>query len=375
MTIAGCGGSGSTQQATTAAPSAASSDPTPIVSRPAPTISSAATPTAKPKPTATAAPIAAQTEANIPPDARYTLFCARIAGVGHIERARAIKEQLVAQTGLRDWYLQHTDEGSMLYLGYYRAIDTATPDPALQADAQRAQKDLAMVKAYRDQAGNRIFAGAIATALEQPDPEAPPEWSLLNTDPKYFWTVQESAFTDPSTRKSDALKRVQQIREAGFQAYYYHGESVSSVCVGLWPESAVENADAVEAAVPNAKRNERDYTLVVDSIGLPPDKLRQIAGDKTNVGLARAVKTLKDPTLIQTTKDFPHSTNTEYDRVRVERDGKIEYAPRPGMVVQIPRTKVAPANAPAVNGNEPDLRIIDPDAAQKLDQRLKGIDR
>lgn len=165
VAIAGCGGSGSTQQATSAAPSAASSDPTPIVSQPpsvARTSPAAAGPVASARPSSggNVAVSGSLPAPNIPADARFTLFCARIAGDGHIERARALKEQLVAQTGLRDWYLQHTADGTMLYLGYYRAIDTATPDPSLQADAQRAQKDLAMVKAYRDQAGNHIFAGA-----------------------------------------------------------------------------------------------------------------------------------------------------------------------------------------------------------------------
>lgn len=371
VAIAGCGGSGSTEQATASAPPAVKNDPTPIVSRPQQGATPGVATSAQRVQGATAEPAAP----NIPADARYTLFCARLEGDGHVARGRALKEQLTATTGLRDWYLQHTADGTLVYLGYYRAIDTATTDLTLQADAQRAQKDLAMVKQFRDQAGNRVFARAIFTPIEQPDPDAPPEWNLLNVDAKYFWTVQESAFTDPSLRKRAAVERVREIRNAGLQAFYYHGEGVSSVCIGLWPEAAVENAAAQQAAVPNAKRNEQDFKLFVDTIGLPPERLRQIAGNNANVGVARAVKVVKDSLLLQTTRDFPHSTNYEYDRIRVERNGKIEFDPRPGMVVQIPRVNVGPADQPAnaANANEPDLRLIDPDASRRLDQRLRGI--
>jgi hypothetical protein len=361
LTLTGCGGSGSTQQATSGAPPVARQDPTPIVSGPA-----------APSQGTSVAPQSPVAE-NIPAGARFTLFCARIEGAGNIERAIALKKQLVAQTGMIDWHMQHTADGTLLYHGYYRSIDINDRDLSLQADAQRAERDRTTVENFRDPSGNRVFARAIFTPIEQPDPDAPPEWNLKNVEAKWFWTVQESAYTDPSVRKQQAVLRVKDIRAAGLEAFYFHGEGVSSVCVGLWPQNAVENADVGKAKVPDAKENERDYKLVVDTIGLPADKLRQIAGDQGNVGIARAVKTIKDATLIQTTRDFPHFTNYEPDMVRVERNGKFEFVPRPGMVVQIPRQHLAPANAPDVNGNQPDLRAIDPDAANRLDRRLRGI--
>src|SRR3972149_8287156 len=92
-----------------------------------------------------------------PKGAQYTIFCARIAGDLHVERADRLKKELIASTGMKDWYAIHEAGQSLLYYGYYRSIN----DPKDSKETARAQADRQRIDQMADSMGNRPFSQAL----------------------------------------------------------------------------------------------------------------------------------------------------------------------------------------------------------------------
>src|SRR4051812_30493234 len=67
-------------------------------------------------------------------DAQWTLYCRAIAGPDHVARANAVKDDLVKNSQMKDWYVIHEDDQSVLYYGYYRS----TSDPKDSKESARA---------------------------------------------------------------------------------------------------------------------------------------------------------------------------------------------------------------------------------------------
>lgn len=172
-----------------------------------------------------------------PKDAQWTIYCATLAGDDHIAMAKALRKSLVERTGMRDWNVVTESGQSRLYYGFYRAIDD--PD---------AKRDRRKIDEMVDGAGERPFKACHFVQLNAPDPESPPEWNLVNAPPDKVWTLIIAAYKDHPDRKRAAVESVRDARARGEEAYYYHGESISNVCIGAWPDEAVleERVDAKE---------------------------------------------------------------------------------------------------------------------------------
>src|SRR5205085_9341649 len=127
---------------------------------------------------------------------------------------------------------------SVLYYGYYRAYN----DTNDLNESRRAQDDRAKLDKLQDAQGERPFASSIFVELTSPDPEAPAEWNLANA--KGYWSLQIAAYKDSPDRKKAAVDSVRAAREKGIEAYYFHGPTTSSVCIGCWPREAVKAQDA-----------------------------------------------------------------------------------------------------------------------------------
>ena len=190
----------------------------------------------KPGPANTAAP-----RGETPPaDAQYMIYCDVVRGPGHIQRAMELKQQLIRDTKRQNWHIIHSTDESTIYFGYYRTFEDADHDPQ---EVARAQADRRFIEGIMDGVGERRFKGSMFVPVASPDPEAPSEWNLANAPATGYWSLQVAAYQSSPDRKRAAVESVRDMRAHGIQAYYFHGDTISSVCVGLWPRSAIREQD------------------------------------------------------------------------------------------------------------------------------------
>ncbi|CAN5661130.1 hypothetical protein BH09PLA1_BH09PLA1_35390 [soil metagenome] len=312
-----------------------------------------------------------------PKDAQFTLYCADYTGPSHVDIANRMKQELIQNSGLRSWYIIHQEDRSTLFHGYYKELD----DAALKHDR-------AAIESLEDRQGNRVVRSAIAVSVDAPDPVAPPEWNLANVrhgelDLKHYWTLQIGAYKDDLKRKQAAVDAVRAARQAGIEAYYFHGDTVSSVCVGVWPEEALR-IDGMKrlpggrdmqtgGAVSAAGTDPDQQVLVAPGINVP-DNMRSAAA-RRNMSIAQPKITIVDPTMMEMKRRFPeHAVN---GLIELMNDGTGQRVARPSLVVEIP---LAEATGNAFNPPTPPpptdaVRALTPDAppASSGGGRLKSI--
>jgi hypothetical protein len=168
-----------------------------------------------------------------PPDAQWTILCDRVEGPAHVTEAGIRKSQLIQVSGMTDWYVIHSETDSTIYYGYYRALDNS-------GEKQRAESDRARIASLADRLGNPLVRGGILVPVTPADPVAPAEWNLLNTPKDAYWSIEIATFSGNARRKEDAVEMVHALRDQGEkQAYFYHGSTASSVCIGAWKREAV----------------------------------------------------------------------------------------------------------------------------------------
>lgn len=299
----------------------------------APAASGARKPAAKPKASEAAkAPPTDPNAAPLPPkDARWTLYCQAIHGPDHVDRAKAIKTRLVEASPLKDWYVIHQESESILYYGFYRSIN----DPKDKRESDRAQRDRkAIVESVQDTQGNAMFAQCFFVEAASPDPAAPPEWDLRNADG--YWSVEIGVYKDSPQRKQAAVEAVRAARNEGVPAYYFHGPTASSVCIGNWPRDAVREQEesAAVAADPT-----QDVLILPQPINIPGNvEIRNTEGQRVKA-MAPRIEPV-DPSLVATIAKYPsHAVNGEVtvDHVPDPATGKTTPAPKPSLLVRIPK--------------------------------------
>jgi hypothetical protein len=286
-----------------------------------------------------------------PKDAQWTLLVYSSRGPSHVSDANGLKKMLIAKTARRDWYVIHSGDESDIYFGYYRSFDNQV-DPSSKA----AQADLQMVKNIElldtDGQPELAFKRAGFVPIAAPDPVAPPEWSLFNKDrdknPKdptrAYWSLQIMAFKSNPLRKEAALQAVSALRKDGVDAYYFHGDTVSSVCVGAWPMSAAEqesnhmvNQDKTPVVYPEQLANVmKNLPKRYDTQGheLPP------VDDQGHELVPVAPKlNITDNSLKECMKKFPFHSVNYLARVKEGTDEKVFRDP--SFLVVVPR---APGN-------------------------------
>ncbi len=297
----------------------------------------------------------------IPEGSRFTIFCEAITGIDHVERSIRLRDQLIAGSGLKDWYVIHQDdeERTLLFHGFYKSFDLSESDKTLLADARRAQADKQRIEQIANTEGTRLFPRSLFQPLDSPDPDAPAEWNLSNA--VGYWSVQIAAYTGGPERKTLAVESVRAAREAGIEAYYYHGETVSSVCIGVWPRESVQTSSELGAPV---VQQGNELVVVTNSPTAPIDI------PTGNAQVFRPEARVVDPSLRATIDRYPeHSTNGFVDtRIMIDqRTGQRVQRPQPPLLVRIPRpqlgggrTGVTPDSpapqAPAANTSNPGLR-------------------
>jgi hypothetical protein len=264
---------------------------------------------------------------NIPKDARWTISCAPIDGPDHAARARVFRDQLIQASGLHDWYLLQGDRQTTLYYGYYRAIHD-DKDPTESARAQADRKAISQLTNRSN--GERLFSSVVFVTLEGADPAAPPEWNLANVDGDY--SLQVGVYKDSPIRKERAVQAVREARALGYDAYYYHGPTSSSVCIGVWPASAFKQQNDFKAKNPNG-------VLLAAPGQLPLPEGELMTNDGKPIDVMQAKIDILDEKLRATLRAFPnHSINGEdAQAMKNPRTGQVHVKTRSPFLVRIPR--------------------------------------
>jgi hypothetical protein len=172
----------------------------------------------------------------------WTILVADVSGPQRRDATESAAAALRRTRGIRpaDVRVEHGQESSrILYGRYYRQT---LPDSLRKSVPPQMQHDLALVKDLAGQDGVLFFPGAemmpLATAHVGPE-----DWDLAQANGTY--TLQVAAFYDTgdfNDRKGAAVEYARQLREKGYEAYYYHGgpkDTISIVTVGTFGPSAV----------------------------------------------------------------------------------------------------------------------------------------
>ncbi len=302
------------------------------------------------KPVSLTAPVNPATEMPaIPKDAQYTIFCRAFAEETHVEDSRRAQQELHDTTKMKTWYVVHANDHSTLYYGFYSCIDPR--DKKNAAEGQRAINELNMVRAMSTQEGYRLFPESLLVGIDSPDPQAKKEWDI--TQSKGTWSIEIASFTGAS-RKQDAVDSVKQARAQGVEAYYYHGETASSVCIGSWPaESAVETTPDVQNADP-------DKPLVVTNQPLADHIAKPL--QQNGINTVSTQVDILDPTLTEAMHKWKeHATDgwTKPDEksflFRIPHKDPLDILATPDMTAPGP---AAPAHAPEQGSNDGQLRAL-----------------
>jgi hypothetical protein len=233
-----------------------------------------------------------------PKDAQYTICCRDFSEPSHVQDSRDAQHLLMQSTDMKKWYIVHAADHSTLYYGFYRTIDTRDPNDA--AEGKRAIDDLNTIRQMQDSQGNRLFSASLPVPIDSPDPQANPAWDITRTGG--YWSIEIAAFTGSADRKQRAVDAVRDARAQGIEAYYYHGDNASSVCIGSWPQEA-----AVEITLDQQNVNP-DQPLVVTNTPLTPQYAEQL--QKNNIQTAATHVDVQDPTLTQALGKWKeHSVN------------------------------------------------------------------
>lgn len=297
--------------------------------------------------------------------AQWTIYCQTIMGDDHVARANRVKEQLISVTKLKDWYVVHQDGQSLLYYGMYKTFN----DPN-ESDSLRAQKDRAAIDVLADELGNRPFKHSFFVSLDAPDPTAPPEWNLVNADGVY--TLQIGAYTGNKDRKQAAVSAVRDARAAGLEAYYFHGETTSSVCLGAFPANAIMMADSESNSTGDP---EQSFLKSTEPL---PDAIARNLRDTDNkpVKVVQSKPRVTDEKLLELMRRFPeHAINGEVQIVSMSdaKTGKPVQRPAESFVVPIPRSEPLALDDAAMQPAAPDPNMQPVRQPRRGEGKLKSI--
>ncbi len=269
-------------------------------------------------------------------DMQITLYCYPVTGIDHVAQSKLLKDQVTTQTGLSGFYIVHNETDSVLYHGYYKDFMSGR-NPQEKA---RAEADRQKIVKVTDRRGDQPFRGATFVNIDTPEPEGPAEWNLANTPIDRMWSWQIAAYVESPLRKQYAVDAVREARAQGIEAYYYHGENISSVCIGAFPAEALK---AQDSEVQNRAMNS-DRPLVVLPMPLPAgiknDGYIIQDGKRVQADIVVARAEVLDPKLLEIQRMYPlHLVNGE-EIINVSKDprtGRQSRVPARAHLVHIPR--------------------------------------
>ena len=162
----------------------------------------------------------------------WTVVLASFSGPEAVEAARQSLEQVSKESGRRDVSIRRTPRGAALVVGSFAA-----------PEAPEAGRTLAEMRA-REVGGTRPFASAfLAPPVETLDAGELPELNLANAKRSFGarakYTLQIGVYEAANRQeaKRAAEKAALVLRQQGEMAFYYHGDSLSMVTVGVFGDA------------------------------------------------------------------------------------------------------------------------------------------
>ena len=245
----------------------------------------------------------------------YAIRCVTIVAPDRFALAQRVEQTLKQVAGLKPELVQafHDEESSTIYYGRYaRVYDAARGterfSPDYQADLRLIRELSLPARGAGGQEYYWPFLQATVESLPLARSEAPAEWNLARADG--YWSYQVAVFQNEGQmqqRRTAAEQYARQLREQGEEAYFHHGPVNSSVCIGLFPRSAIQEM-----------RNEDPLT-----------------------GAIVARYRIVDPRMLDLQQRYPHNLHNGRVRHTVVRDpvtGRVkEREPDPSFPVMLPR--------------------------------------
>ena len=148
----------------------------------------------------------AEPAVQIPQGARWSLYCASVAGPNRIAKMTQMKAYLIAKSPFKDWYVVHNECRAR--------CSTVFTAPLRRATARGARTQIGR----RSRVGRmRPVTTRLRPASLRPLPPLPPlpaEWNLANANARAYWSVQIAAFKDnaQASRRRSAWCRKLAIR-------------------------------------------------------------------------------------------------------------------------------------------------------------------
>ncbi len=163
----------------------------------------------------------------------------------HREEAELFKQRISERVGWDGVYAVHREGSSQLFWGRYASVEDAS-------------ENLARAKEYVTPAGVPVFRQAMVVPVPGKDRPASGTNALALQNARGTYSVLVGVFYDvPKAdyvgRRSFAEQYARELRNEGFEVYYFHGPIRSGVTVGSFPSEAVSfTRDASTGAmIPN----------------------------------------------------------------------------------------------------------------------------
>lgn len=240
----------------------------------------------------------------------WAIRCVGLSGQDQFRRAQNLADALKKVRGLRPDLVQvlTDDDGTAVYYGRYRRIYASGDKP--ERFEPDGVKDLELIRKLQLQ-GSDMWPFMLASMAILPTYRSPhPEWDLNNADG--YWSLHVAVFYNTETmtgRRSSAEEYCRILRAQGEEAYFHHGGANSSVYIGAFPKSAVQEVREEDAIA----------------------------------GRVSTVNRIVDPRLQELMKRFPnslHNGHEMYEIVRNPRTGEIEERiPTPSFPVIMPKAQ------------------------------------
>lgn len=168
----------------------------------------------------------------------WTIAIATFGSADHREISERFREEFVEVSGLTDAVVDRNESRSILHYGAY-----ASPND------QQLERDLERIRSIEVE-GRRPFARAFETVLATYDMGQYPQFNLINLRTRFsrdqtLYSLQIGFYSFESNKEREEAQKtaedfVAQLRAEGEMAFYYHGQTKSHVCIGVFFEDDVD---------------------------------------------------------------------------------------------------------------------------------------